>query len=242
MDEASHRRLWQKAIEAGMKAAWPVCLGYIAIGLAFGVLAQKAGLRPLEILLMSLFVYAGSAQFIAAAMIGGGAGFLPVVLTTFSVNLRHLLMSSSLSIHLRGLPAPWIAVFAYGVTDESFAVNMARFRQGSWGWRESLAVNHITNGTWIASTVAGGIGGELIPSGAFGLDYALVAMFVCLLVLQIRERIHVLVAAVSGLLAVIVSLLLPGNYYILVASFAAACAGLGFRKTKRFRSERETPG
>ena len=224
-----------------MGAAWPVCLGYIPIGLAFGVIAQKAGLRPLEILLMSLFVYAGSAQFIAAAMIGAGAGFWPVVLTTFSVNLRHLLMSSSLSLHLRGLPAPWSVIFAYGVTDESFAVNMTRFRQGSWGWRESLAVNHLANLTWIISTVAGGIGGELIPAGAFGLDYALVAMFVCLLVFQLRERIHVLVAAVSGLLAVILSFLLPGNYYILAASVAAACAGLGFRKMSAFRPERGGP-
>ena len=53
---------------------------------------------------MSLIVYAGSSQFIAAAMLGSGAGFLPVVLTTFSVNLRHVLMSSSLSLYLRNLP------------------------------------------------------------------------------------------------------------------------------------------
>ena len=115
---------------------------------------------------MSLIVYAGSAQFIATAMLGSGAGFLPVVLTTFSINLRHLLMSSSLSLHLRDLRGGWLTLFAYGVTDESFALNMSRFREGNWEWRRALVVNHATNLTWIVSTVAGSIGGQFIPTGA----------------------------------------------------------------------------
>jgi 4-azaleucine resistance transporter AzlC len=240
-DDGRNRHVWRNAIKEGMKAAWPICLGYVAIGLAFGVIARKAGFRPLEICLMSLLVYAGSSQFIAAAMLGAGAGFLPIVLTTFSVNLRHILMSSSLSIHLRQLETWQLAIFAYGVTDESFAVNMTRFRQRCWGWRQALAVNHITNLTWVVSTTAGGIGGQFIPSGAFGLDYALIAMFVCLLVFQLRGRIHVLVAILAGLLAVMIAVVLPGNYYILAASFIAASAGLGLRKMKGFGSEKQGP-
>src|SRR5512140_3302688 len=99
---------------------------------------------------MSLIVYAGSAQFIATAMLGAGAGFLPIVLTTFSINLRHVLMSSSLSLPLRNLRGGWLTIFAYGVTDESFALNVGRFREGNWEWRRALVVNHVTNLTWIA--------------------------------------------------------------------------------------------
>ena len=230
---------WQKAVKEGMAAAWPICLGYVAIGLAFGVIAHQIGLSPLEIGLMSLLVYAGSAQFIAVSMLGAGAGFLPVVMTTFSVNLRHLLMSSALSLHLKQITARWIAIFAYGVTDESFAVNIARFRQGAWGWRQALAVNHITNLIWIMSTVAGGIGGQFIPAGAFGLDYALIAMFVCLLVSQLRGRIHILVAVISGFLAVAIAIVLPGNYYILAASLVSASAGLALRRVKWLRPDRQ---
>lgn len=223
---------WLPAIGDGLSAAWPICLGYIAIGLAFGVIARKTGLQPLEICLMSVVVYAGSSQFIATAMLGAGAGLFPVVLATFFVNLRHLLMSSSLSpyLNLNHLRGGWLAVFAYGVTDESFALNMSRFREGHWEWRRALIVNHITNLSWIVSTVAGGIGGQFIPAGAFGIDYALVAMFICLLVFQLRGPIYVFVALLSGLLAVIVSLWIPGNGYILIASVIAASSGLLLRQ------------
>jgi len=234
-----NRRERQKAIREGMAAAWPICLGYIAIGLAFGVIARRMGLSLLEIGLMSLLVYAGSAQFIAVSMLGAGAGFLPVVTTTFSVNLRHLLMSSTLSLHLNRLAPGWTALFAYGVTDESFAVNMDRFSRGGWGWRQALAVNHTTNLVWIMSTVAGGIGGQFIPAGAFGIDYALIAMFISLLVFQLRGRLHVLVAAISGLLAVAIAVVLPGNYYILAASLISASAGLALSRVERLRPDKQ---
>lgn len=226
------RKRWGSAIRDGLAAAWPICLGYTAIGLAFGVLARKTGLLPLEIGLMSIVVYAGSSQFIATAMLGAGAGLLPVLLATFFINLRHLLMSSSLSMYLRDLRGGWLALFAYGVTDESFALNMSRFREGQWEWRRALIVNHVANLSWIISTVAGSIGGQFIPAGAFGIDFTLIAMFICLLVFQLRGRIYVLVALISGLLAVTISLWIPGNGYILIASFIAASSGLLLRQRK----------
>jgi len=88
------------SILQGLSAAWPICLGYIPIGLAFGVLAQKAGLDPIEIMLMSILVFAGSSQFIAVSMLSTGAGAVSIIITTFAVNLRHLLMSSSLAVFL----------------------------------------------------------------------------------------------------------------------------------------------
>ena len=80
----------------GLNAGWPICLGYVPIGMAFGVLAQKAGLTPLQIGLMSIMVFAGSAQFIAVSMLTGGASVPAIITTTFVVNLRHVLMSSAL--------------------------------------------------------------------------------------------------------------------------------------------------
>lgn len=206
----------------GVKAAWPVFLGYLPIGLAFGVLAQKAGLSPFDVGLMSLLVFAGSSQFIAVSLLAAGAGASAVVATTFVVNLRHLLMSSAMAPYLGRTGQGRLALLAHGVTDESFAVNLTRFSRGGWGWVPSLAVNQSTCAVWVFSSMAGGWAGRFIPEGAFGIDYALIAMFLCLLVFQLRERRHVAVACFAGGLGVLLSLTFSGNGYIIVATVVAA--------------------
>ncbi len=217
-------------LKDGLRAAWPICLGYVPIGLAFGVLAQKAGLSPLAIGLMSVLVFAGSAQFIAVAMLGPGSGMAAIVATTFTANLRHLLMSSALSVYLKGIRKPWLTLFAYGVTDESFALNLVKFREGNWDWRRALTVNHAANAVWIISTVVGGLGGAFIPAHAFGIDYALTSMFLCLLVYQLRGMLYVLTGLIAGAAAVVISLAVPGNSYIVSASVIAATTGLFIRR------------
>jgi 4-azaleucine resistance transporter AzlC len=225
---------WTAIIKDGVVGAWPICLGYLAIGLAFGVIAQKAGFSPMEIGLMSLLVYAGSAQFIGISMLSAGAGSIPIIITTFTINLRHMLMSSSLSTFMRNLGTGKLSLFAYGVTDESFALNIVKFREGDWDWRRALVLNQTSNLAWIISTVAGGLGGRFIPAGAFGIDYALVAMFVCLLVFQLRGRLYAIVAIIAGILAVTLSLLIPGNSYIIIASVSAATLGVFLKRSKLF--------
>lgn len=218
------------SLAQGITAGWPICLGYVPIGLAFGVLAQKAGLTPFEIGLMSVFVFAGSSQFIAVSMLSAGATVASIVITTFTVNLRHFLMSSSLAVFLSREKRTKLSLFAYGVTDESFAVNYIKFKDGDWDLNRSLVVNHIANFTWIVSTVAGGYSGQFIPERAFGIDYALIAMFICLLIFQLRGREYVITAIIAGILAVTLSLIIPGNSYIIIASVLAATAGVFIKK------------
>ena len=213
-------------IREGAKAAWPICLGYFPVGVAFGVMSQKAGLSPFETGVMSLLIFAGSSQFIAISLLSSGAGFLAIVTTTFTVNLRHLLMSSALAGHLKRAKWPLLTFFAYGVTDETFALNITRFRSREWDWRPALVVNQVSNLAWIVSTVVGAYAGAFIPPGAFGVDYALVAMLICLLVFQLRGRLYVLVAAVSGVIAVLLSIAVPGNAHVVAASLIAATLGL----------------
>jgi 4-azaleucine resistance transporter AzlC len=214
----------------GLKAAWPICLGYIPIGLAFGVLAQKSGITPFQIGMMSILVFAGSSQFIAASMLSVGASAISIILTTFVVNLRHLLMSSALAVHLKGESRAKLTLFAYGVTDESFAVNLGRFQAREWDLNRAIVVNQSANFTWFVSTVAGGYGGQYIPASAFGIDYALVAMFICLLVYQLKGRFYVMIGILAGALAVGLSILIPGNLYIVLASVLSATIGLLVRR------------
>ncbi len=163
-------------------------------------------------------------------MLSGGATVLSIVITTFVVNLRHVLMSSSLAVYLRSVSRGWVALFAYGVTDESFALNLTRFRNGNWDWRQALVLNYTANAAWIGSSILGGYSGQFIPAGAFGIDYALIAMFLCLLVFQLRGKLYTVTAIVAGVLAVILALLVPGNVYIVLASILAATFGVFFRR------------
>ena len=225
----------KSALKRGAAAAWPICLGYAPIGLAFGVLAQKAGIKPLEIGLMSVIVFAGSSQFIAVSMLAAGASMASIVATTFVVNLRHFLMSSALAVYLKNSDRKKLTFFSYGVTDESFAVNHTRFRETDWDLNSATVTNFTANITWFITTVLGGFSGQFIPAHAFGIDYALVAMFICLLVFQLKGAVYVVTAVLAGALAVLLSILVPGNSYIVVASMAAAAIGVVLKK--KFRAK-----
>ncbi len=215
---------WQ-AVRDGLIGAWPICLGYFPIGMALGLLARQSGLTPFDIGLMSLLVFAGSAQFIAVAMIGEDASALSIILTTFVVNFRHLLMSSSLAPQLYGVHRGFLCLFAYGVTDESYAVNTTRFRQGGWDRWRALVLHHTANTTWFVATLTGALAGSLVPQGAFGVDFALPAMFLALLVYQLQNRIHILVAIIAAMVSIFCYLILPGDGYAVIAAVVAASCG-----------------
>ncbi len=222
-------------LREGLAAAWPICLGYFPIGMALGVLARQAGLSPLDIGLMSLLVFAGSAQFIAVAMLAAGSSPASIIATTFVVNFRHVLMSSDLAVHLHQVSRGFLALFAYAVTDESFAVNMARFRAGGWDRWRALVVHHSANSVWFAATVTGALVGSLIPAGAFGIDFALPAMFLALLVLQFQTRIHILTAMLAAAVSVGCFLFIPGDGNAVIAAVTAATVGFLLQRRKRCR-------
>jgi len=223
----------KRALREGATAAWPICLGYFPIGLALGVLAKQAGLPWWAVAMMSVLVFAGSAQFICVAMLAAKATIPSIIMTTFVVNLRHVLMSSALAVHLSGISRRFLAVFAYGITDESFAVNMTRFRETAWGRWRALFVNQLSNSVWILATVTGSLVGQFVPQGAFGIDYALTGMFICLLVFQLQGRIYIITGLLAAMFSVVWYLLIPGDSYIVGASMSGAT--IGYLLKRRYR-------
>lgn len=226
----------KQTLRQGATAAWPICLGYFPIGLALGVLAQKAGLPWWAVAMMSVMVFAGSAQFICVAMISAGASTPAIILTTFVVNLRHVLMSSALAVHLQGVNRKFLALYAYGVTDESFAVNLTRFRNGKWDRWRALIVNHLANSVWIMATICGALAGQFVPQGTLGIDYALTGMFICLLVFQLQGRIYIITGLLAAALSILWYLLIPGDSYIVGASMSAAT--IGYLLKRHYRRDR----
>ncbi len=218
----------------GAMAAWPICFGYIPIGLALGVLANQADIPVWAVAMMSILAFAGSAQFICVAMLAAGASISAIILTTFVVNLRHFLMSSALAVHLSGLHRFFLSCFAYGITDESFAVNMTHFRTGNWDHKRAITVNQCSNTIWIMATTCGALIGQFIPTGAFGTDYALTAMFLALLLFQLHNIVYILTGICALLIATVWYVYIPGDSYIIGSSVMAATIGFYF---KRYREK-----
>jgi 4-azaleucine resistance transporter AzlC len=216
----------------GVRACLPVVMGYSVIGLAFGVLARTAGLSAPEVALMSLILYAGSAQFILAGLLDTGAAASAIVITIFLVNVRHLLYSAALAPHVRRLPAWQNVLVGAELTDETFAVatnHLAGERAGRAPWLFGL--NLTAQVTWIVATTVGALVGSAIPdTSALGLDFALAAMFAALLVLLVvrrpRLRPAVAVAATGVVVGVGGALVVPASWAIIAAAVVAASVGV----------------
>jgi 4-azaleucine resistance transporter AzlC len=222
----------------GVRAAIPIVLGYLPVGMAFGVLARRAGLAPSEAVLMSLVVYAGASQFLAVEMLFKGLAGLPVVLATFFINLRHLLMSSTLAPRLQGVRLPLLSLLAGQLTDESFAVAAADLGRIENRPLFLLGLQMTSHAAWVSGSAAGSFFGSLVDGSGYGLPFALPALFICLLVLQIRSSIHLAVAGLAAVLSVVLRTFLPGNGYIIGAAVLASAAGLAIEKVRDGGNER----
>lgn len=171
----------------GVNACVPTILGYVGIGIAAGVVGKSVGLSILEIALMSILVYAGSAQFIICGMLALHSPISAIIFTTFLVNLRHFLMSMSVAPYFKKEPLITSVGIGTLLTDESYGVLMTALsneRPVTSAWTHGLNITAYL--TWILSTVVGGLLGNWIPDPhMLGLDFALVAMFAGLFILQV---------------------------------------------------------
>lgn len=213
---------------SGFKQASPIVMGYVPVGAAFGVLAHKTGLSMLNTVLMSTIVFAGSAQLIAVAMFAAGMPPLSIVATTFVVNLRHLLMTASLAPNLKGWEKWQLALFAYEVTDESFALHSARFARGDVSKSTSILINSIAHASWILASWVGYLTGSTIPDiKPLGLDYALPAMFIALLCMQVKNGLHIFVAGFTGLVSIALIQAGADQWSVIIATLVGATFGAG---------------
>lgn len=220
-------KLNDSSLKEGVRDALPIILGYLPIGLAYGMLAVNKGLTPLQTSAMSLFVFAGSSQLVAIEMIAAGAAVAAIIAMTFLVNLRHLLLSASLSLHLRNLPLYYYPFLGFLVTDESFAVAMSKLESKQKKQRYFLGLGFTAYLGWVFSSAAGAFLTEFINFGSGGaLDFVLPAMFIVLLVMQISSRSEIVVAFFSALLSLFFALTIAGSWNIILATILASFLGV----------------
>ncbi|NLX92163.1 MAG: AzlC family ABC transporter permease [Firmicutes bacterium] len=217
----------QKNFKNGAIRSIPIVMGYIPIGLAFGILAANVGLSSFETASMSIIVYAGSAQLISLSLIENQAGLFTIVMTTFLVNLRHTLMSAALAPHLGHLNRLQQAVFTYELTDESFAVHSRDFKEEkNPPVMRIITTNVLAHLSWIGGSVLGFYTGSLFTNlESWGIDYALPAMFIALLAIQLEDKKKYIVGAFSMFFSSLLFLQQAGHWYIILAALAGATAG-----------------
>lgn len=181
-----------RTFREGFVACLPTVLGYVGIGVAAGVVGKNSGLSVFEIGLLSTLVYAGSSQFIICGMLALSSPLSAIVFTTFLVNLRHFLMSMSVAQYFKKESLLRSISIGSLLTDESYGVLTTAIQQEkklSFSWISGLNITAYL--AWILSTMLGGIIGNWLPNPkAFGLDFALSAMFIGLIVLQIEHPLR----------------------------------------------------
>ncbi|MBP6804713.1 MAG: AzlC family ABC transporter permease [Chloroflexi bacterium] len=212
----------------GVKAELPIVLGGIPFGMIYGVLALAAGLTPAQAQAMSLIVFAGSAQFIGAQMMGTGA-VLPVLwLTTLVVNLRHALYSTALGSDLRHLPRRWRWLLAYLLTDEAYAMTAVHYanRQIPLTYKHwfFLGAGFIMWAEWQISTAVGIFLGAEVPA-SWSLDFTLALTFIGIVIPGLKERPSAAAALSAGIVAVL-AYSLPYKLGLMAAALTGIVVGV----------------
>ncbi len=213
---------------AGIRSELPIALGVIPFGLIYGVLAMAAGLTPAQGQAMSAVVFAGSAQFIGVQLMGVGTPLSVLWLTTFVVNVRHVLYSTSLGPDMRHLPRRWRFLLAYLLTDEAFATTAVHYADHSI----PLKLKHwfflgagLTLWTvWQVSTAVGVFLGAEVP-GSWSLDFTLALTFIGIVVPNLKDR-PVTAAALSAGGVAVLAYGLPYKLGLMAAALTGIAVGM----------------
>jgi len=219
----------------GVRDVLPTVFGYIGVGLAFGIVAHTSHLSLLVVAGMSFIVYAGSAQFIITSMLLLHDPLSAIFISTFLVNSRMILMSTSLAQYFRHESLFKNLLIGTLVTDETFALAMNKQNKTngklSFSWQS--AANLVAYLVWGVATIVGALlGGMIADPTRFGFDFALTAMFIGLVYLQlISDRrlglsLQLMVMIFVAIIYYFMIGLMSQNFALLVATVAGCLFGM----------------
>lgn len=216
----------------GMQDCIPTIFGYLSIGFACGVVSKSCGMTILQSTAMSAFIYAGSSQFIAASMILSLTPAPNIILAIFLINLRYFLMSASLAPYFKGNSLLRNFISGILLTDETFALAASKgSNENKINYKWMLGVNIIAYLNWIIANFLGAFFGSLIYNyKIFGLDFALSAMFMGLLISSIKEkgdkRISVIIVFSTVIVLILLIQFISVNASIIIASILGSFMGM----------------
>jgi len=219
-----------KELKFSFQQTIPVMLGYIFLGIAFGLFADANGYGLLWSFAASTFVYAGSMQFVLISLFTGGASFLMAALMTLFVNGRHIFYGISFIEKYRsmGWRYPYMI---FSLTDETYSVLISAKPGEELDEKRVLFLISILDQLyWITGSVIGAVAGQFITFDTTGIDFAMTSLFVVIVVNQWLESKHHMPALISLLVSVVCLLLLGPDSFLLPALFIICGIMLGGRK------------
>lgn len=225
----------QLDIRTAVKDTLPTVFGYIGIGIAFGVVGKASGLSTFIVILTSLITYAGSAQFVLVGMLASHSPMLTIIFSVFLVNSRMILMSTTVARYFKKDSLLKNILVGTLLTDETFALSMSKlnYTNGKLNFEWFNTSNLIAYVTWALSSFIGALLGNLITDPEkFGLDFALVAMFIGLLYLQlisdksIKFNLQLIMIGITLVLIYFGLVFIPSNMLILVVTIIACAIGV----------------
>lgn len=198
--------MFNKTLRFSFIKTIPVLFGYLFLGIAFGLLLQKAGYNFIWALLISTFVYAGSMQFVLISFLGTSISIISVILMTLSINSRHIFYGLSFIEKFKhmGKAYPYMI---FSLTDETYSLLCGtKIPPDLDEDKVFLAISSLNQSYWVIGSVLGALLGEMILFNTTGIDFAMTALFVVIFIEQwLSTSLHIpaLIGLACGLLALI---------------------------------------
>ncbi|HHX69762.1 MAG: AzlC family ABC transporter permease [Miniphocaeibacter sp.] len=214
-------------IKKGIAISLPVGIGYISIAIAFGLLARNSGLTLLDTFLFSAMVFAGASQFMAIELIVAGVPTLGIAISVFLLNLRLLVMATSLGVKMEKVNKKSIPLVGFLLTDESFSV--LSFTRETISTAYAIFVELIPYLFWVGFTVIGYLVGDILPEKLkMSLEIGLTAMFIALLIPSLKKNLKgIVVSLIAALIYIAIFYLniLPTGWDIVVGILLSTLIG-----------------
>lgn len=208
----------------------PIVIGYFPIAMAFGLLSKNTSISFRDTSLLSMMVYAGASQFMALDLMSAGVTAANIILATFLLNLRHMMMSASLAVEFKGIPKKYLPVLAFGITDETFSV--ISFNKEKITLPFVFTINVLAYCSWALGTMVGYAVGEILPvSLQTSLSIGLYAMFASLLFPEIKKSRNILfLSIISALIYILIfySNIFTSGWDIILGIIVSSILGVQF--------------
>ena len=204
-----------KTIKQAFIKSVPVMAGYVVLGIGFGILLRNAGYGVLWAAAMSIFIYAGSMQYVGVGLLAGGASVLTTAVTTIMVNARHLFYSVSMVDKYNGA-GKYKPYMVFALTDETYSLlSDGHVPEGAKPELYRFLVSLFNHSYWITGSIIGNLLGAVLPFSTAGIEFSMTALFVASFTEQwLTTKDHI--PAVTGLLCTLLSLLIFGRERFLI--------------------------